>query len=169
MSLSNNRVVPTAYQTARRHMRIRALGIVVRGDEVLLIHRNVNNKEYFVFPGGGVEQEETIEQAVAREVYEETGVKVKIEKPLYIVTDENSEHNFYLCSYISGELQREQEETDNVNSADSKKPSWNKITSLHSVKVLPLEVRDWLVEDFKNNFSNSVRKFDSLVSERRID
>lgn len=36
----------------------------------------------FVFPGGRVEKNETIEQAVSREVYEELGVKVTHQKHL---------------------------------------------------------------------------------------
>lgn len=149
-------------------MRIRALGIVVKGDEVLLIHRNVNNQSYFVFPGGGVEQGETSEQGALREVYEEAGIKAKLEKLAYRVIDENSEHNFYICSYISGELKPEQEEGNGLNSLDSKLPSWNKIRDLTSIKILPLEVRDWLIEDFQNNFADTPRTLNSLISERRV-
>ncbi len=151
-----------------RHMRIRALGIVVKGDEVLLIHRNVHNQSYFVFPGGGVEQGETAEQGALREVYEEAGINAKLEKLVYRVTDENSEHNFYICSYISGELKSEQEEGDELSSLDSKLPSWNKIRDLASMKIMPLEVRDWLIEDFQNNFTDTPRMLHSLVSERRV-
>ena len=150
-------------------MRIRALGIVIKGDEVLLIHRNVHNQSYFVFPGGGVEQGETAEQGALREVYEETGIKAKLEKLVYRVTDENSEHNFYICSYISGELKPEQEEGGELNSPDSKLPSWNNIRDLASIKILPLEVRDWLIEDFQNNFTDTPRMLHSLVSGRRVE
>ncbi len=34
--------------------RIRAVGILIKKNKVLLIHRK-NEKEYWVFPGGGVE------------------------------------------------------------------------------------------------------------------
>src|SRR3989338_9475187 len=42
--------------------RVRAVAIVVNNKKVLLIHRISYGKEYFVFPGGGVENGETIEQ-----------------------------------------------------------------------------------------------------------
>ena len=48
--------------------RIRAVAIIVNNEKVLLMHRINNGKEYHVFPGGGVENGETVEQAVLREV-----------------------------------------------------------------------------------------------------
>lgn len=50
--------------------RIRAVAIIVNDGKVLLMHRINNGKEYHVFPGGGVENSETVEQAVLREVQE---------------------------------------------------------------------------------------------------
>ena len=47
-----------------------------KGDEVLLIHRHKNGDEYWVLPGGGVEDEETLEEALKREVMEETSLEV---------------------------------------------------------------------------------------------
>lgn len=48
--------------------RIRAVAIIVNDAKVLLIHRISHGKEYHVFPGGGVENGETVERAVLREV-----------------------------------------------------------------------------------------------------
>ncbi len=50
--------------------------ILRRGDEVLLIHRHKNGEEYWVLPGGGVEDEETNEEALIREVMEETSMEI---------------------------------------------------------------------------------------------
>ena len=50
--------------------------VLRRGDEVLLIHRHKNGEEYWVLPGGGVEDEETNEEALIREVMEETSLEV---------------------------------------------------------------------------------------------
>jgi len=75
--------------------RIRSLGIVIFDNKIVLIHRKVNGNEYFVFPGGGVEPGETNEECVIREVREETSIEVKVEKLLYSVIDEKSEHYFY--------------------------------------------------------------------------
>lgn len=50
--------------------------VIRRGDEVLLIHRHKNGEEYWVLPGGGVEDEEALEEALRREVMEETSLEV---------------------------------------------------------------------------------------------
>ncbi|MEI8328023.1 MAG: NUDIX domain-containing protein [Candidatus Taylorbacteria bacterium] len=61
--------------------KTRATAIVIRDGHALLIHRK-NEKEYFVFPGGGVEKGETPERAVIREVMEETSIEVRLVKLL---------------------------------------------------------------------------------------
>ena len=84
--------------------KIRAVAVVINGGKVLIMHRIKNGKEYYNFPGGGVEKGETVEQAVLREVKEETSLEIKIEKPLYHhIYDNGGEQFFYLCRYVSGE------------------------------------------------------------------
>ena len=90
-------------QSMNIRTKTRATAIVIRDGHALLIHRK-NEKEYFVFPGGGVEEGETPECAVIREVMEETSIEVRLvrllESKLY---DDGSENISYLCEYISGE------------------------------------------------------------------
>lgn len=143
------------------------MGIVISENKTVLIHRKVNGKEYFVFPGGGVELGETNEEGAIREVLEETSLEVKVEKLLYLIIDEKSEHYFYHCSYISGELKREEGEEN--ESDDSKIPTWHKIEDLHNTLVLPLEVRDWLIHDIKKGFEDDPKVLTSLISERRTN
>lgn len=51
--------------------------VIIEGDKVLLIQRGVEpNKGFWATPGGYVEWDETTEEAVAREVMEETKLKV---------------------------------------------------------------------------------------------
>jgi ADP-ribose pyrophosphatase YjhB (NUDIX family) len=56
-------------------------GIVLRGDEVLLVRRGREpGTGRWSVPGGRVEWGETLTAAVAREVYEETGLAVRVER-----------------------------------------------------------------------------------------
>lgn len=87
---------------------IRAVGIVIKGEQILLLMwRKSGTKEYWTFPGGGVEGNETIEECVMRELHEETSIKIRIKKLLYRQTylqDDGtfmSEQFFYLCGYVS--------------------------------------------------------------------
>ncbi len=61
-------------------------------------------QEYYTFPGGGLEENETPQDGVIREIEEEFGIKVKVIKKLYEIKSEkfNQLEIFYLCEYISG-------------------------------------------------------------------
>ena len=59
--------------------RITTKAIIIKDNKLLLI-RHVHpekNHEWWAFPGGAVENDETIFQCVEREVWEETGLKIK--------------------------------------------------------------------------------------------
>lgn len=51
-----------------------ARAIIIKGEKVLLIYSKEYN--YYKFPGGGIENRESREEALIREVHEETGYKV---------------------------------------------------------------------------------------------
>lgn len=151
--------------------RIRAVAIIVNDGKVLLIHRISHGKEYHVFPGGGVENGETVEQAVLREVQEETSLEVKIEKLLYHhIYDDNTEQFFYLCQYVSGKpkLGDGNEARDMEKSNDNfYNPDWYEIKGLPQLLLYPLEIRDWFIEDIKTNFENVPKKANIKVSDLR--
>ena len=148
--------------------KIRACAIVVNKGNALLLWRKIKEKEYFVFPGGGKEINETLDEAVVREAFEETSIVVKVEKPLYKLIDENNEHNFYLCSYLSGESKLGLYNEFLDSSEENKyKPMWKNINELTDLPVFPLEVRDWFIEDYKNNFIQTPREQTIGIEQRR--
>ena len=59
-------------------LNVRA-GILIIKDNKVLLHRN-DEKEHFCLPGGGVHFLETSEEAIIREIKEETGLDIKIDK-----------------------------------------------------------------------------------------
>ena len=89
--------------------RIRVAGIIkINGGYAFMHRKNVikrkDFREYYTFPGGGLEENETLEEGVIREIKEEFGIKVKVIKKLYEMYSEkfNQREYFFLCEYESG-------------------------------------------------------------------
>jgi 8-oxo-dGTP diphosphatase len=66
--------------------RIRVAVLILEKDKILLLkHTNPKNKATsWVPPGGGLQDDEDIFECAKREVWEETNLKVKIDKIVYI-------------------------------------------------------------------------------------
>lgn len=66
-------------------MRKRATLFVVDtvDDKILMIHRKRDGEEYYIVPGGGVEDGETVEEAAYREADEETGLEIELGELLW--------------------------------------------------------------------------------------
>lgn len=84
-------------------------GAIIKDHHLLLLrHReHSTGRSYWLFPGGGIEEGETEEQCVAREMFEETGLTVKVERSLFTQPmsqpDGYKERKIYLCSVLGGE------------------------------------------------------------------
>ncbi len=101
-------------------------------------------KGFWEFPGGKREEGESGEKAVIREIREELGVEIKVEKFLFTVECEYPKFNLimdtYLCSIESGEL--------TLSVHDSAK--WLSIDKLDSVSWLKAD--SLVVEAIKKYF-----------------
>lgn len=149
--------------------RIRAVAVIIDSERILLMHRWNNGKEYFVFPGGGVESEETTEEALIREIREETSLKIIIDKLTYHdIYDDGTERFYYLCHALSGEPKLgDGPEFRKNDPANRYHPEWIKIDSLQTLLVYPLETRDYLIKDLTDNFASTPRESKYRVSEMR--
>ena len=78
--------------------RISSGGIIVVDNKVLLVHHYKENEyDFWVLPGGGIKENEGIFKAAEREVLEETNLKVKAEKIVYI--EEFMDEGKYVCKF----------------------------------------------------------------------
>jgi len=85
-------------------MRTRAGIILIEDDKVALIERHRAGLEYYVFPGGGVEEGETPEQAAFREAMEELGIEVAIRQKVAIIHFGFSTQVYFLVEQVGGEF-----------------------------------------------------------------
>lgn len=64
--------------------RVRVAALIVIEGRVVCVRQRKGDYSYHLLPGGGVDYRETLEQALIREVREETGLEVVLGKPLFI-------------------------------------------------------------------------------------
>jgi 8-oxo-dGTP pyrophosphatase MutT (NUDIX family) len=76
-----------------------ARAIIIEGDKILVMHRNKHGSEYFTLVGGRVMENETIEQALVREIKEETGLTITDARPVFIEehAEPYNEQYVFLC------------------------------------------------------------------------
>lgn len=151
--------------------RTRAAAIILHEDKVLLMHRNRKGFDYYVFPGGGVEEGETVEEAVVREVEEETCLKIRLDRCLYYHDyNDESDQYYYLCEYISGTPklgEANEKESMRRNGKNVYEPLWVETSKLKKLLVYPLEIRDWLMLDLEEGFKQAPKKATPGVEELR--
>lgn len=87
--------------------RVSSRGIIIEdGSVYAMFRRRIKDdgtvKEYYVIPGGGIEENETLEENVIREMKEEFSVDVKIDGYLGKDEGEDSIAHFFACSIVNG-------------------------------------------------------------------
>ncbi len=90
---------PTEYMERRKA----SFGIFLKSDSVLMYRRESSEEffpEYWSFPGGYLEDEESYEQALVREVKEETGMDVEKYKELHKTSLELGNIHFDIRYYV---------------------------------------------------------------------
>lgn len=133
--------------------RIRAAGIVIHEDAILLIQRIKKGDCYWVFPGGGVEEGETQEEAVVREVFEETSVVVSSPEffAACINDGEYGDSYFYTCVFVSGipALSEKSPEYKRMVTEEGNKyhPQWVPLNRLPSLQVFPHTIAEQLIRE----------------------
>jgi len=96
--------------------RINGRAIIIDGDEVILMFRRkikdgvVN--EYYAIPGGGKEENESIEECVKREIEEEFSLNVELKDYLGKVEDDKNIGYIYSAKIVSGTLKLGGEELE---------------------------------------------------------
>jgi len=94
------------------------VGVIVKKDNLVLMGKRKSSlgAGTWSFPGGRLEFNEAIENCAIRELFEETGIKIKNLKPGPVTNDifkENGEHYitlFIISDYDSGEVKLKEPE-----------------------------------------------------------
>ena len=135
----------------------RAIGIIIRNNKILLIRRIKNGKEYYVFPGGGVE-EELIEDAATREIKEELSLNVSIDKLLFEIENQNRKEYYFLIKEFTGMLKLGGEEKERMNKDNQYYPQWVDLDRLSKLDNLyPELARKKVIELYKTAYFSDLK------------
>ncbi|MGH0429487.1 NUDIX hydrolase [Bacillus hominis] len=119
--------------------RNRGAAIIVQDGKIALIKRVREDEMYFVFPGGGIEEGETPEEATKREVYEELGVHIQMGHLIAKVEYKGTEY-YYNAHITDGVFGSGKGEEFELKGRGSYIPIWMPINELPNLNIKPYDV-----------------------------
>ena len=131
---------------------VRAVAIIVKDNKVALIHRKKEGRDYWVFPGGGVEDGEMPEDTVVREIQEELSLDCKVIRLLFSVESYpgGNKDPYFLCSVDSDNIELGGPEKQRQSKENWYAPQWVEFEKVRNFNLLP--------ETAKNKFLNFIIK-----------
>ena len=88
------------------------------------MRRIKDGQEYFVFPGGGIKENESEEDAVIREIKEKLSLNAKIDKLAFQIENRGQEELYFLIKEFSGTPKLGDPEKDRMNDNNQYYPEW---------------------------------------------
>ncbi|WP_245949312.1 8-oxo-dGTP diphosphatase MutT [Lutibacter citreus] len=110
--------------------------IIQKGNKILIARRAPNKhlSGYWEFPGGKIEEGETPEDCLKREIMEELGLEINVRSFFmeneHIYSDKKIILKAYLCELISGKIQ--------LNDHDLFE--WSEVSDLENYKLAPADI-----------------------------
>lgn len=130
--------------------------IIFKDGKMVAMYREKNDRVYYTFPGGGMDEGETVDECVVREVIEEFGLTVKPIKEVYIYEDEKTYQHFVLCNWVSGEFGTgEGEEFQGDTSRGVYEPMLIDVKNIPNLPLMPPQAAKEVFIDY-NEFGESL-------------
>ncbi|MDO5557850.1 MAG: NUDIX domain-containing protein [Clostridia bacterium] len=127
-----------------------ARAIIIEENQMVVMYREKQNMIYYVFPGGGLEENEDIKDCVIREVKEEFGIDVEPLKEVYLYEDSSTIQHFFTCTWKNGALGTgDGEEFQGNMEKGIYIPMLIDINRLTGVNLLPEKVTKQLCKDLE--------------------
>ena len=139
-------------------MKIAVRAIVIQGDKILVMYRNKYGNQYYTLVGGRAENNESAEQALVREVKEETGLTIISSKLVFTEKHRGfySDQYVYLCEVSPSTELRVQESSEegkmNKFEANIHRPEWSNVNSFSKLPFRTIQLQNAIVKAIKDGF-----------------
>lgn len=143
----------------RKEISLGVRVIIVQKDKILVVRQRKPNGRYvYILPGGGVKEEEDVFTAAERETREESCLKIKAIKLLYLkelFAPNQHSFEFYLLSRVgSGKLSLGCDPELSENHQVLKKIIFVPLKDLGRLRFYPQELKTRLKKDWQKKFKN---------------
>lgn len=147
-------------------MRKAVRAVIIKDNNLLVMNRNKFGTVYDTLPGGNIEVGETPEQALYREVKEETMVEFTNPRLIYIEHSDAiyGDQYIFLCNYIQGEPKLHpdsEEERINKLGKNLYKPMWLPFDKLGDAPFLSDKLQHKLIEGHAHGWPENTSEFTS--------
>lgn len=135
--------------------------IVFHDNQLLVMKRNKFGVRYYTLPGGGVNMGEQLEQALRREMTEETSLTLGDMRLVFIeqADEPYGTQYIYLMDYVSGEpvlSDRSDEASINILGENLYEPAWLPGAELANVQFKSERLKQALLGAMKSGFPEQV-------------
>lgn len=134
-------------------VRVRVAAAVIGNGKLLVVKHEKKGRTWWCLPGGGLEPGETLEACLEREIMEETGLRIRTEKPIYlgelILPYEHLLEVAYHASIVGGSIGKRIDR-------EVKAVRWVPLKGLRRMNFLPREVGRRIEKDWKAGFPEGI-------------
>lgn len=154
----------------------RGAAIVPYNNNIILMRRErgygKNKQIYYTIPGGGREPGEKINETTIREIKEELGIEIKIDKLMYKIDTVRRMQYIFLGKYVSGKLGTgEGEEFQGVdyNKFGKYIPEVVSLAKLKKIKLVPVDIKREIIKEYDYIVGNIEERVNKTTRVKRVN